>query len=335
MLLHSYSGAARVALSAEYCYEGGMMGASTAPLPSYIAVGPTRTATTWLYHVLNGHVGLPAGIKETQFFIWNYRLGLDWYRSHFRPCPRHLPVMEIAPTYFDSPEARERVKLHIPDCKIICTLRDPVARAWSHYKHWQQRGLIKAPFAEAAFTHGQIVSAGRYADHIRSWQNDFGAANVMILLYDDLRADPQRYLNSLTAFLAIAPIDLARSPITSDTVNRAERMPLSRRSARRARKLRDFLIRRRLYSLVHLGEPLFQIFFNGGAPYPSLDPELELKLRRHLEPEVSKLENLLKRDLSSWKPKPVQFAEVSNAVPRDAQAEGSLKNPSGLTQQIA
>src|SRR5271154_5339240 len=95
-------------------------------LPGYIAVGPTRTATTWLQRVLTGHLGLPKGIKETQFFIWNYHLGLDWYRWHFRNCPPHLPVMEIAPTYFDSPQARERLKSHIPDCKIICTVRDPV-----------------------------------------------------------------------------------------------------------------------------------------------------------------------------------------------------------------
>jgi hypothetical protein len=106
---------------AEGYFEGKMMGASTAPLPSFIAVGPTRTATTWLYQVLKGHIGLPSGIKETQFFIWNYDLGLTWYRRHFRNCSPHLPVMEIAPTYFDSPEARERVKLHIPECKIICT----------------------------------------------------------------------------------------------------------------------------------------------------------------------------------------------------------------------
>ncbi|HEX4209023.1 MAG TPA: sulfotransferase domain-containing protein, partial [Candidatus Binataceae bacterium] len=180
----------------------------------------------------------------------------------------------------------------------------------------QQRGLIKGPFAEAAFTHSQIVSAGRYADHIRAWQEDFGTANVMILLYDDLRSDPQRYLDALTAFLGIVPINLARSPVTSSSVNHADRMPLSHRSARRARKLRDMLIRHRLYRLVHLGEPLFQACFSGGSPYPALDPVLELRLRHHLEPEVSKLEQLLKRDLSAWKPMPRQSSEAFEGTPR-------------------
>ena len=303
-------------------------------LPGYIAVGPTRTASTWLHRVLSGYVGLPAGTKETHFFTWNYELGVDWYRWHFRKCPPQLPIMEIAPGYFDSPEARERIKCHIPDCKIICTLRDPVERAWSHYKRWQQHGLIKSPFAEAAFTHDQIISAGRYANHIRAWQDDFGAANVIILLYDDLRLAPQLYLDSLTTFLGIAPIDLARSPITSVTINHAERMPYSHRSARRARKLREFLIRRRLYRLIRLGEPLFQVFFNGGAPYPSLDPALEQKLRQYLQPEVVKLEQLLKRDLSSWKlPRRRSPAESGREL-REAPTEHSLENP-GLAERIA
>jgi hypothetical protein len=277
------------------------MRATDERLPDFIAVGPTRTATTWLYKVLSGRIGLPEGIKETQFFIWNYHLGLDWYRWHFRNCAADLPLMEIAPTYFDSPEARQRVKLRIPDCRIICTLRDPVERAWSHYKHWQQRGLIKAPFAIAAFTHNQIVSAGRYAEHIRAWQNDFGTDKVLVLLYDDLVADAHSYLNRLATFLGITQIDLGQSPLITEKVNHAERMPRSHRSARRARKLRDFLIRRRLYRLVKVGDPIFQAFFNGGTPYPALDPALAGKLRRHLEPEVVKLEQLLKRDLTHWK----------------------------------
>ena len=38
---------------------------------------------------------------------------------------------EIAPTYFSNRVVRERIKKHIPDCKIICTFRDPVERLYS------------------------------------------------------------------------------------------------------------------------------------------------------------------------------------------------------------
>jgi hypothetical protein len=112
-------------------------------------------------------------------------------------------------------------------------------------------------------------------------------------------------------------------------------MPYSHRSARRARKLRDTLIRRRFHRLIRLGEPLFQAFFNGGAPYPPLDRALELRLRRHLEPEVTKLEHLLKRDLSSWKTGPRRSSEDPGRNPREAQAESSTDTLAGLTEQIA
>src|SRR5215831_20542545 len=98
-------------------------------LPDFIAVGPPRAATTWLDLVLRGHAGLPGQTKETHFFTRNYARGIDWYARHFRHCTADPVVGEICPSYFASGEARERIGLTIPDCKIICTLRDPVERA--------------------------------------------------------------------------------------------------------------------------------------------------------------------------------------------------------------
>src|SRR5439155_1562759 len=102
-------------------------------LPDFIAVGPGRTGTTWLHEVLKGHVGLPE-IKEIQFFKWHYEKGLRWYASHFTKCPAGRPVGEICPVYFNSEIARSRIAEDLPRCKIICSLRDPVDRAYSHYR---------------------------------------------------------------------------------------------------------------------------------------------------------------------------------------------------------
>ena len=40
----------------------------------------------------------------------------------------------MAPTYFSNAVARERIKRHIPDCKIIVTFREPAARLYSLYR---------------------------------------------------------------------------------------------------------------------------------------------------------------------------------------------------------
>ncbi|HVN63485.1 MAG TPA: sulfotransferase domain-containing protein, partial [Candidatus Binataceae bacterium] len=74
-------------------------------LPDFIAVGPQRTGTTWLHKVLQGHTGLPRGIKETDFFLKNYSRGIDWYLEFFRGYPAELPIGEIDPNYFGTEEA--------------------------------------------------------------------------------------------------------------------------------------------------------------------------------------------------------------------------------------
>ena len=109
-------------------------------LPDFIAVGPARTGTTWLHGVLFQRVSLPKGTKETRYFDSFYDKGIDWYRAYFSDCPADRPVGEVAPTYFQKPEVRERIARDVPGCRIICTLRDPVARAYSLYRVFVREG---------------------------------------------------------------------------------------------------------------------------------------------------------------------------------------------------
>jgi hypothetical protein len=132
-------------------------------LPRFIAVGPRRTATTWLYTVLAGQVGLPRGVKETQFFDRHYDKGLRWYAAHFKHCTPGLTIGEIAPTYFSSSEARQRIRSTLPDCKIVCTLRDPVERLYSLYRLMRQYGWTRLPFESALKDHPEMMDSSRYS----------------------------------------------------------------------------------------------------------------------------------------------------------------------------
>jgi hypothetical protein len=281
-------------------------------LPDFIAVGPPRTGTTWLDRTLRRHVGLPS-IKETQFFAYNYDLGVEWYRSYFGDCDPRLPVGEIAPTYFDYPPARARIASVIPRCRIICSLRDPVERAYSHYKAWHRAGLVKGSFDEVAETSWTAI-AGNYASNLRDWQKLFGAENVLVLLYQDLRAAPQAYLDAVCSFVGIAPIDLSAMPGAADPVNLSDRAPRSMMLARTMLKLRDELIRRRyrrLARVVEAGSPLWKVSFTGGKAYPPLDAGFEARLRHDLTPEIEDLESLLGRELAAWKlPPGVSLVQV-------------------------
>ena len=271
-------------------------------LPDFIAVGPPRAATTWLDLVLRGHVGLPGQTKETHYFTRNYARGIDWYARHFRHCIADPVVGEICPSYFGSSQARERIRLAIPDCKIICTLRDPVERAYSYYKLMRQKGQTELSFKKALSKHQKLLACNQYASLVREWQTKFGARNVLVVLNDDLIADPQNYLDRITEFVGITRIRLAGTMALKReyTIKTA---PRSVWLARCATEFRFWLDSRQLYRIrKFLGRVgVWRLCCEGGGRFPPLSRRVEANLRDLLRPEVEALEVLLHRDLSTWK----------------------------------
>lgn len=300
------------------------MSTSAARMPDCINIGPARTATSWLQQALVGHVGLPAGGRETDFFTTNYGKGLDWYLGLFRDCDPALPIFEKG-GYFEFPAARARIKTHIPNCRIICTLRDPVDRVYSYYKLLRCHAYTKLDFEAALENRIQLVESGRYGTYLEAWLNEFGRENVLIAIYDDLRANPQAYLDRISDFIGIARIPLDSSPLAVERVNQFERMPYNHKLAQNARHLRQYLTGHfmlRTYGL--LGRAgVWRFCFEGGPPFPKVEPEVDARVRELFRPEVEKLEGLIGRDLSAWK------------QPRNRQAGIAPNQQSGLAGKLS
>ena len=280
----------------------GFEGGKHLPLPGIIAIGPPRTGTTWLDAVLRGHVGLPSDVKETQFFKWNYEKGLEWYAWHFRNCPPEHPVMEICPSYFDYKPARERIKRHIPDCKIICTLRDPVERLYSVYRHYSGFAGFKN-FEGLVEDAPNLFEASDYVTHLREWFADFGRENVLVAFYENLESSPQAFLDSICKFVGIPSFDVHKTDAGTRKINASPRKPRSRRLGLAAGKLRGWLLSHRAHKIVNLWQKtlLWDLCFAGGEEFGPPSPELEKQLREHFRPSVMALEQLLGKDLSTWK----------------------------------
>ena len=269
-------------------------------LPDFIAVGPGRTATSWLHGALRGHVDLAAGIKETDFFTTNYYKGIDWYSHHFRYASGSRPVGEINP-YFGFPVAAERIALHIPNCKIICSFRNPVERIYSAYKLWRHYALTRFGLDEFLVRVPQVLEVTHYAKHLGDWCARFGDDRVLVCLNDDLHADPQAYLDRICDFIGIARYPLpATAAEMVNSINDAPRYPSF---ARRARDLMYWLEEIQAYRtnnfLKRVG--VWKLCFGGGPEFPPLDPAMEARLREQFMPEIEALERLIGRDLSSWK----------------------------------
>ena len=151
-------------------------------LPSFFVVGPPRTGSSWLHEVLTPHTLLPGPSKETRFFDTHFHRGFKWYMAHYAKSGQSRRMGEVAPTYFASPAARERMAQTVPEAKIVCVFRSPVERIVSLYRLKRAYGLIPWGFAEAIDHDPELMASSQYATTLKLWQRSFGfwPASTMI-----------------------------------------------------------------------------------------------------------------------------------------------------------
>ncbi len=272
-------------------------------LPGFIVVGPPRTATTWLDRALRGHVNLPAAVKETHFFARNYSRGIDWYAEHFHAANAGQSIGEICAAYFENPQARERIHQHLPGCKIICTLRDPADRLYSYYKLMRQGGRTSLSFELALHSYPKLLRFSRYATLLRQWRRQFGNDQVLAVLNEDLVDDPQAYLAKITEFIGAEAIQLDERVTGRTRQNAIDRAPRSNVLAKGARVARSWMGAQGLYrARSFLGQAgVWRFCAGGGEAFPPMAADTRRWIQQQLRPEIEDLEDLLDRDLSSWK----------------------------------
>ena len=176
--------------------------------------------------------------KEVHFFDYpdSHRRGPLWYRAHFslrrQLGPRGRIAFEASPYYLTHPLAPERVAALLPGVRLVALVREPVARAFSHWRHNVRLGREKASFEEAvrreeertageaarletdpglySFAHQNhtYLARGRYLEYLDRWVDRFGRERLLVLVQEDLRDRPAEVLAECLAFL-----DLDRGPV--------------------------------------------------------------------------------------------------------------------------
>jgi hypothetical protein len=281
-----------------------MATSSSVKLPEFIGIGPPRTGTSWLDAALQDVVWLPHNVKETNFFRERYHKGIEWYAWHFRYADSSRPIGEICP-YFGTTETIEHVASQLSRCKIICTLRDPVDRAYSHYRIKHRYDVTLPSFEEAITSSADrvIYETNRYAFYLRKWQEQFGADRVMVALYDDLKRDPQPYLDKVCDFIGARRVPLEGRNFARYEQNAAPNALRFPRAAKLSKQMYLWLMDHDAYEVVKLLRrlKLSAVFHNGGRQYPPLTPEVDARIRAMFRPEIDELEKLIGRDLSAWK----------------------------------
>lgn len=280
-------------------------------LPSFFVVGPPRTGTTWLHGILKQSANLPSPTKETRFFDHHFQRGLSWYLAHFSARTTGV-TGEVAPTYFYSEIARQRIARMVPSAKVICIFRNPVERILSLYRLKRAYGLLPSSFELALLNDPELVESGRYATHFKAWRQGFGKGQVLGLVYDDMRREPQTFVNTITEFVRIPPITLDAFALRPSHESEGLTHPRSYFVTRAAHGLADWCKTQRMDQVLAVikRRNLLRSLLRGGRKFEPASPELIKRLYALFRSEVEELEIILDREFPTWKPKHLE-AEFS------------------------
>lgn len=175
-------------------------------LPRFFVVGAQKAGTTTLNNLLLREPGVEVpAIKETHYFSDDQRniRGIEWYLKCFVSKGAEAVRGEVDPDYLFFQQAALRIAQIIPAAKILIILRNPLDRAYSHYRMSVRRGLEDLSFVEALaleshrIARGSLLSLkqhsyaarGRYAEQIKHWKHALPRADFLFIRFDDF-VDP-------------------------------------------------------------------------------------------------------------------------------------------------
>lgn len=203
-------------------------------LPDFVVIGAMKSGTTSLYDHLVRQPGIVAArTKETKFFDPPSDRGTWWYRAQFpteRELERSGPVRaltgEATPSYLLYPHAPAQIAAALPDARFIAILRDPVQRAWSHYRHSRRLGhepldsfaaaiaaepdriagewqrMVDDPgYHSDEFRWRAYATRGEYASQLERWFVHHRPERTLVIFTDDLARDPEETVRGVMEFL--------------------------------------------------------------------------------------------------------------------------------------
>lgn len=304
-------------------------------LPNFLIIGAQKCGTTALYHYLGQHPQVyMCPLKEPNFFAFEgtapaYRDAngepspinndsvwlLDQYQQLFTGWSGQAAIGEASPHYLYLSEAAGRIKLHIPDVKLIAVLRHPVDRAYSAFLHAVRANREPAcSFAKALQLEEERIQTscglvyhykamGFYYAQLKHYYALFDPSRIAVYLYDDLVGDMEGTLRGLFRFLEV---DASFCPDTSVHYNPSgvpknlllhkytEPNSLRRLGARfLPRSTRALLPKQLILAMARL-------IRDRNMTKPPLPAEDRAVLSEVYREDILRLSELIDRDLSHW-----------------------------------
>jgi len=225
------------------------LGDTTVRLPDFFVVGHAKSGTTALYEMLCRHpdVFMPPG-KEPWFLAEELlerppprpegvAATLDEYAALFAGAAPGQLVGEASALYLWSRTAAARIAEIKPEAKIVAILREPAAFLRSLHLQFVETyvevepDLRTALELEPARRRGEQVPRytywpkallysehTRYTELLRRYRERFPPEQMLVLVYDDFRADNEGTLREVFRFLGVEDSVPVRSREANPTV---------------------------------------------------------------------------------------------------------------------
>jgi hypothetical protein len=203
-------------------------------VPGFLVIGGKRCGSTSLTSWVFEHpdVAPCRTAKGTHYFDVHHHRGWRWYLGAFPPVGSGLLTGEGSPYYSFHPASLGWIADELPDVKLLLVLREPSARAYSHYNYNVKRGFEDLPIEQALdaeeqrlageeeklladpryparnFRHFGYLSRGHYDEHVANVLSRFPADQLLVVQSEALFADPTSQLARVWQFLGLRDVTL-------------------------------------------------------------------------------------------------------------------------------
>lgn len=287
----------------------------------FIIIGAQKAGTTTLFKLLSEHpqVFVPPG-KELPFFnrdSANDETYAAFMEEHFSVQPNETRVGKVTPHYLSDPAVPARLKALTPKTRLVAILRDPVERAYSHYRMSLRRSIESRSFAEAvvdmleptdlaearALITGRksenrtYVVWGEYGRLLAPYADEISRNDFLVMSTKELEYNPEATMRRLLEFLGVPIVEL---PSLGQKLHRGgsrQRLPVEAiaRSLAPVRWLWRRIPRRyRSQVVFHVDQWNIVV---GESEANNLPTDVAIRLKAHFAPDAAELEAL-----TGWHP---------------------------------
>lgn len=210
--------------------------------PNALLVGSAKAGTTALFSFLSEHHAVESPPRKEPKYL-SYTAGInelngpsdektidrcvkdeEEYKSLYATDDRIISIDGSVDNLYYYKEVIPLIKEKLGDVKIIISLRDPVARAFSAYAMQLRDQRETLSFEKALEVEEQRINdkyefiwhykhCGLYYEQVKAYKDNF--TNVQVIIIDDFKKEPQSVFDQLLSFLEIDKnydIDFSQTP---------------------------------------------------------------------------------------------------------------------------